>query len=58
MEDKGEIIGFVMFTKAKFSDQKTLVLSPIAISPDWQKGGIGSQLIEAGHAKAKKWDLT
>ncbi|KHD45721.1 GNAT family N-acetyltransferase [Streptococcus hongkongensis] len=54
MEDKETIIGFVMFTKAKFSDQKSLVLSPIAIAPEWQKQGIGSQLIEAGHAKAKE----
>lgn len=45
------IVGYVAYSKAKLkldggSEKTLLCLGPIAVTPDWQKRGVGSQLIE------------
>ena len=50
----GRVIGHVMFTPSLLDAPSRLVsvdvLSPLAISPDYQRRGIGGSLIEAGAA--------
>lgn len=60
IDDK--IVGHILFTKIKIIDgaQQTacLALAPVAVSPDLQKQGIGSQLIKHGLLKAKALGYT
>lgn len=54
-----QIVGYILFTKIKIRGGKnaiyeSLALAPVAVSPDWQKQGIGGQLIRAGLEQAKK----
>ncbi|MDP3431397.1 MAG: N-acetyltransferase [Bacteroidota bacterium] len=57
-EMDGQIAGHILFTPMRIkSDQETfesLVLGPVSVLPEFQKQGIGSQLILAGHQKAKE----
>jgi predicted N-acetyltransferase YhbS len=54
----GQLVGHILFTPLKIeSEQETfesLVLGPVSVLPEFQKQGIGSQLILAGHKKAKE----
>lgn len=54
----GEIVGHVLFTPERMrlmgEDIRIVILSPIAVAPGRQKGGIGGALIEAGHALARE----
>ena len=57
MENKGNIIGHILFSKIKIKgvkDFETLALAPMAILPNFQNQNIGSQLVRAGLAKAKE----
>jgi len=51
-EEAGNIIGHVLFSKAVVVDegkeQDVIVLAPVAVKPERQKTGIGSQLIQEG----------
>jgi putative acetyltransferase len=51
-EDGGQIVGHVMFTRSLLDAPRQLVevqvLSPLAVSPERQKQGIGSALIRLG----------
>jgi putative acetyltransferase len=53
-EINGQVIGHVMFTPSLLDAPSRLVsidvLSPLAVSPDYQRRGIGGSLIEAGVA--------
>ncbi|OQX99213.1 MAG: GNAT family N-acetyltransferase [Bacteroidetes bacterium 4572_128] len=54
-----EIIGHILFTKIKIIDDnrnesESLALAPMAVSPKYQKKGIGGKLINAGLKKAKE----
>ena len=51
-ESNGEIIGHILFTKAKVRESIQLALAPLSVLPDYQKQGIGTALIKAGHKKA------
>jgi putative acetyltransferase len=46
------IVGHVMFSRALLDAPRQLVavqsLSPLAVAPEWQRGGIGSALVRAG----------
>lgn len=53
-----EIVGHILFTKIKILDEKgntyeSLGLAPMAVIPELQKNGIGSQLIRKGIYAAK-----
>ena len=50
---KDTIVGHILFTKIKIVDEngnenESLALAPMAVSPKFQKSGIGSQLIKTG----------
>jgi putative acetyltransferase len=51
-EEAGEVVGHVMFSRCLLDAPPRLVevqtLSPLAVTPQWQRRGIGSALIEAG----------
>lgn len=53
-EIDGEIVGHIMFTRAKVGDDIVLVLAPLSIMPEFQKQGIGTALIKEGHKIAKE----
>jgi putative acetyltransferase len=47
--DDGEVVGHVMFTVTELEEgPELLMLSPLAVRPDRQRQGIGSQLVEEG----------
>ncbi|OJJ14048.1 GNAT family N-acetyltransferase [marine bacterium AO1-C] len=53
-----KVIGFILFTHIQIIENKlsypSLALAPMAVHPDFQKEGIGSQLVKAGLDKAQK----
>ena len=48
-EIDGQIVGHIMFTKAMVENTTVLALAPLSILPAYQKRGIGTALIKAGH---------
>lgn len=49
-EEKGEIVGHILLSKAKIIDkngetEEVLVLAPVAVKPELQRKGIGGRLI-------------
>jgi predicted N-acetyltransferase YhbS len=55
-EFNDQIVGHILFTPAIIDNgqQKfqSLILAPVSVLPEFQKQGIGGQLIRAGHQKA------
>ncbi len=54
-----KIVGHILFTKIKIvqgnqSEMESLALAPMAIRPEFQRIGIGGQLIKSGLEKAKE----
>ncbi|HRP89916.1 MAG TPA: N-acetyltransferase [Edaphocola sp.] len=53
-----QIVGYILLTEINIETRKesviALALAPVAVLPDFQKKGIGRQLIEAAHHIAKK----
>lgn len=54
----GKIVGHILFTKIHIKDNKgnmneSLGLAPMAVRPEWQKSGIGGQLIREGFELAR-----
>ena len=49
-----KIVGYILFTKIKIGKYEELALAPLGILPEYQKQGIGRELIEKGHEIAKK----
>ena len=49
-----KIVGYIMFTKLKIGEYEELTLAPLAVLPEYQKQGIGKELIKEGHKIAKK----
>ena len=52
-EFEEKIIGYIMFTKILIGKYEEITLAPLAILPEYQKMGIGKQLILEGHERAK-----
>ena len=60
-ERQEEIVGYILFTKIQIigtsqsydSPRLYCALAPVAVSPNYQKQGIGAQLINEGLAQAK-----
>ena len=44
----GDVVGHVLYSPASIGSIEGAALGPIAVAPEYQKGGIGAQLIEAG----------
>lgn len=53
IKDK-KIVGHIMFTKIMIGKTVEIALAPLAILPEYQKQGIGTELILEGHRIAKK----
>lgn len=57
-ERGGQLVGHILFTPLVVDNGQeqfqSLVLGPVSVLPEFQKQGIGSQLILAGHQKAKE----
>ncbi len=57
--DNNKIIGHILFTKIKIKDDngnlnESLGLAPMAVRPEFQKSGIGGELIKQGLKVAKE----
>jgi predicted N-acetyltransferase YhbS len=52
-ESEGVIVGHVLFTRLKIGDYIALALAPVSVLPQFQRQGIGGQLILEGHRIAK-----
>lgn len=48
VEDDG-IMGHILFTKIKIGESTQLALAPLAVLPEYQRKGVGTALIKAGH---------
>ena len=53
-EEDGKIAGHIMFTKAKVGKEDVLALAPLSILPEYQRKGIGAELIKEGHKIAQQ----
>jgi predicted N-acetyltransferase YhbS len=57
-ELNGQVVGHILFTPIVIDNGlqqfQSLVLAPVSVLPEFQKMGIGGQLIHAGHQKAKE----
>lgn len=58
-----KIIGHILFSKIRIIDQKgisheNLALAPMSVKPEFQKNGIGGQLIKKGFETAKELGFT
>lgn len=53
-EENDKIVGHIMFTKAKVGMEDVLALAPLSVLPEYQKRGIGSELIKTSHRIAKQ----
>ena len=55
-EHNGQVVGHILFTPIIIDNGqqqfRSLVLAPVSVLPEFQKRGIGGQLIRAGHQKA------
>jgi predicted N-acetyltransferase YhbS len=52
----GQLVGHILFTPLLIKNEQdsftSLVLGPVSVLPEFQKQGIGGQLIRAGHQRA------
>ena len=57
-ELKNQLVGHILFTPLVIDNGQlqfqSLVLGPVSVLPEFQKQGIGGQLIVAGHQKARE----
>lgn len=53
MDDGDRIIGHILFSRLQAPDG-SLALAPVSVAPDRQNGGVGSGLIRAGIARARR----
>lgn len=53
-EENGRIVGHIMFTKAKAGMEDVLALAPLSVLPEYQRKGIGTELIKEGHRVAQR----
>ena len=56
-EEAGKIVGHILLSLVAINDGTSefpaLALAPVSVHPEWQRRGIGGQLIEAAHQKAR-----
>lgn len=53
-EVDGTLVGHIMFTKAEVGDTAVLALAPLSVLPEYQRQGVGTSLIRAGHRMARE----
>lgn len=52
-EEEARIIGHILFSKAEVQGRTVLALAPLSVLPEYQRCGIGTALISAGHEIAR-----
>jgi putative acetyltransferase len=56
-DDDGAIVGHIMFSyvtlRREKDEKQVLILSPLGVRPDLQRGGVGSALVRAGISGAE-----
>jgi putative acetyltransferase len=56
-EDEGRLVGHIGFSRVRISRQAQhapgVSLAPLSIAPEWQRHGVGTALVRAGHAKLR-----
>ncbi len=60
-ELNNKVVGHILLTKIKIvwsAGVRALALAPVSVLPEFQRKGIGSQLIEATHRKAQELGYT
>ncbi|WP_059173285.1 GNAT family N-acetyltransferase [Bacillus sp. FJAT-27445] len=53
-EATGELVGHILFTKARIGDAETLALAPVSVLPEYQNRRIGGVLVNTGLEAAKE----
>lgn len=48
-----EVVGHIMYSPATVGEVTGAALGPMAVLPEYQRGGIGSKLVEAGNLRIK-----
>lgn len=48
-EQDGQVIGHILFSRVDIGGQAALALAPLAVLPAFQRQGVGSALVRAGH---------
>ena len=49
-----EIVGHILFTKARVGNAEVVALAPLLVTPIYQRQGVGTALIKEGHRIAKE----
>ncbi|HKR14845.1 MAG TPA: N-acetyltransferase [Pyrinomonadaceae bacterium] len=49
----GQVVGHIMYSPASIGEVSGAGLAPMAVLPEYQRQGIGSQLVETGNQKLK-----
>ncbi len=60
---ENEVVGHILFSKIKITDDSgkahdSLALAPMAVRPEWQNRGVGSELVRQGLAAARTLGYT
>lgn len=53
-EENGEVIGHILFSPVILGDLKIMGLAPMAVLPDRQNKGVGTELVNAGLQDCEK----
>lgn len=58
-EDAGELVGYVLLTRAEIGEEPTpglplLILAPLAVLPDRQRQGVGTRLVDEALSRARR----
>lgn len=46
---ENQIVGYILFTKIAIGEHEELALAPLAVLSEYQRQGIGKELIKKGH---------
>lgn len=52
--ENDKIIGYILFTRIMIGKNEEVALAPLAVLPEYQRQGVGTRLIKAGHKIAKE----
>lgn len=52
-EINGQLVGHILFTRADIGGVTVLALAPLSVLPEYQRQGVGTALIQAGHRIAR-----
>lgn len=51
--DGGKLAGHILFTEIELGGTRALALAPLSVLPEYQRQGVGTRLMEAGHRIAR-----